>query len=64
MKQVARNVTDPIDGFLRGGKYLIHDRDPLFTEAFTAILRSRGVRGVKIPSCAKNATRRGQAAVR
>ena len=30
MKQVARNLTDPVDGFLRGAKYLIHDRDPLF----------------------------------
>jgi len=31
MKQVARNLTDPVDGFLRSAKYLIHDRDPLFT---------------------------------
>src|SRR5450759_1575769 len=31
MKQVARNLTDPVDGFLRGAKYLVHDRDPLFT---------------------------------
>jgi hypothetical protein len=30
MKQVARNLTDPIHGFLRGARYLIHDRDPLF----------------------------------
>jgi putative transposase len=29
MTQVARNVTDPIDGFLKGKRYLIHDRDPL-----------------------------------
>jgi putative transposase len=27
MTQVARNVTDPIDGFLKGKRYLIHDRD-------------------------------------
>jgi putative transposase len=33
MNQVARNLTDPVDGFLRDAKYLIHDRDPLFTEA-------------------------------
>jgi hypothetical protein len=26
MKQVARNLTDPIHGFLRGAKHLIHDR--------------------------------------
>ena len=31
MKQIARNLTDPIDGFLKGKKFLIHDRDPLFT---------------------------------
>jgi len=36
MKQVARNLTDPVDGFLRGAKYLIHDRDPLFSKAFIA----------------------------
>ena len=30
MKQVARNLTDPFSGFLRGKKYLIHDRDPCF----------------------------------
>ena len=26
MKQVARNLLDPVDGFLLGAKYLIHDR--------------------------------------
>ena len=31
-KQVARNLTDANDGFLTGSRYLIHDRDPLFTE--------------------------------
>ena len=50
MKQIARNLTDPVDGLLRGAKYLIHDRDPLFTEAFAAILGSRGVKTVKIPA--------------
>jgi putative transposase len=43
MKQMARNLTDPVDGFLRHAKYLVHDRDPLFVEGFTAILRERGV---------------------
>jgi putative transposase len=46
MKQVARNLTDPVDGFLRGAKYLVHDRDPLFTEAFVAILKA-GVKTIK-----------------
>jgi putative transposase len=25
MRQMARNLTDPVDGFLRNAKYLIHD---------------------------------------
>src|SRR4051795_2328602 len=30
MNQIARNVTDSVDGLLTGKRYLIHDRDPLF----------------------------------
>ncbi len=33
MKQIARNLTDAGDG-LNGARYLIHDRDPLFADAF------------------------------
>jgi hypothetical protein len=54
MKQVARNLVDPVDGFLRGAKHLIHDRDPLFTEAFLGILGARGVESVKIPAQSPN----------
>ena len=28
MKQIARNRTDVVAGFLKKTKYLIHDRDP------------------------------------
>jgi len=28
IQQVARNLTDSVDGFLRSKRYLIHDRDP------------------------------------
>ena len=31
MEQLARNLTDPVDGWLRSARYLIHDRDPLYT---------------------------------
>jgi hypothetical protein len=34
MTQVGRNVTDARDGFLTSKRFLIHDRDPLFTVAF------------------------------
>src|SRR5262249_15014332 len=30
MTQIARNVTDELDGFFKGKRYLIHDRDPLY----------------------------------
>jgi transposase InsO family protein len=49
MKQIARNLTDADDGFLNGARYLIHDRDPLFTRAFSELLESSGVKTVKLP---------------
>ena len=54
MKQIARNLTDPINGFLRNKKYLIHDRDPLFTEAFRDIIRSAGIKPVKTTVASPN----------
>ena len=48
IKQVARNLTDCENGFLKGKKYLIHDRDPLFrTEGFHDLLKSSGI-GLKM----------------
>jgi hypothetical protein len=37
MSQVARNLSDVAEGFLIGKRYLIHDRDPLFTAEFLEI---------------------------
>ena len=54
MKQIARNLTDVDDGFLNGAHYLIHDRDPLFTEAFGEVLGSSGVGMVKLPARSPN----------
>ena len=54
MKQVARNLTDPLEGFLSGKRYVIHDRDPLFTKAFAAILKTAGVKVVKLPPRSPN----------
>lgn len=34
-EQVARNLTDPVDGFLKDMRYLIHDRDQVFTKHFS-----------------------------
>ena len=40
MEQMARNLTDPGDGFLRTASHLFHDRDPLYTGAVGDTLRS------------------------
>src|SRR4029077_3456089 len=43
MTQVARNLTDVGDGFLKGVEHLIVDRDPLYTATFRRLLRDGGV---------------------
>jgi putative transposase len=52
MEQIARNLTDAIDGFLRETGHLIYDRDPLFTRAFAEILKS--VQPVRLPPRSPN----------
>jgi putative transposase len=54
MEQIARNLTDCIDGALIGKRYLIHDRDPLFTDRFRDILGSAGVKSVRLPPRSPN----------
>ena len=49
MKQIARNLTDCVDGFLRGKRYLLIDRDGKFCPAFKAILENEGVNPVPLP---------------
>ncbi len=60
MEQMARNLTDAVDGFLKDAKYLIHDRDPLFTERFVSILRAAGVSSVKLPARSPNLNAYGE----
>jgi transposase InsO family protein len=54
MSQLSRNVTDVSDGFLTGKRFLIHDRDPLFTVAFGETLASTGVEVVQLPPRSPN----------
>ena len=49
MIQVARDLTDPIDGLLSKKRYLIHDRDPLFTADFLQMLGEAGIESVRLP---------------
>jgi len=53
MEQIARNVSGE-GGFLVGKKYLIRDRDPLYTDKFDSILKAAGVDPVKLPPRSPN----------
>jgi hypothetical protein len=54
MIQIARNLCDPIDGFLRCAKFLVHERDPLFTKQWRLLLASSDVTSVAIPAQSPN----------
>ena len=54
MTQIARNLTDCFDGFLRNTRYIILDRDPLYTRAFRSTLAASGVKLVRLPSRSPN----------
>ena len=54
MMQIARNLTMDGWGFLQGQRYLIHDGDKKFCEAFRGILRVAGVEPLKLPPRSPN----------
>ena len=49
MCQVARNLTDPFDGFLKNKRYVLMDRDSHFSSDFRRILKDAGVQPVRLP---------------
>jgi transposase InsO family protein len=54
MAQIARNITDDVEGFFKGKRYLIHDRDPLYTHEFLSMLADAGIESVKLPPRSPN----------
>ena len=54
MMQIARNETMVDWGFLDGKKYLIHDRDTKYCEAFIRIIKDAGIKPVKLPARSPN----------
>jgi transposase InsO family protein len=54
MQQCARQLTDPFEGFLLGKRYLIHDRDTKFTQAFDGLLEASGVEPIVLPPRSPN----------
>ncbi len=47
--QIARNLVDAVDGFLRDKTHLVLDRDPVYTRAFRSLLRDSGVKPRMVP---------------
>ena len=54
MRQMAKNMTDCIDGFLLGKSHLIMDNDTRFSQAFCKILSDEGIQSVRIPPRSPN----------
>ena len=54
MKQIGRDLTDPFDGFLAGMRYIILDRDPLYTDEFRGLLKQTGVKVIRLPARSPN----------
>lgn len=53
-RQVARNLTDCQDGFLKESTHLLMDRDGKFTSEFREILKTAGVEPVRLPPKSPN----------
>ncbi len=49
MMQVGRNLTDPVDGFLLGKRFLILDRDKKFTTDFRDLIEDAGTDVIRLP---------------
>src|SRR5262245_53664049 len=49
MAQIARNLTDVVVDFFTGKRYLIHDRNPLYTKEFLGIVAGSGIKAIKLP---------------
>ncbi len=54
MKQIARNLTDCVGGFLKNTRYLILDRDLLYARAFRKTLTDADVKVVRLSARSPN----------
>lgn len=54
MAQIARNLTDAVDGFLNEHRFLILDRDGKFSPQFKRVLKDTGVEPILCPRQAPN----------
>jgi transposase InsO family protein len=54
MERQARNATMEDWGFLRGRRYLLHDRDTKFRRSFRALIESGSVETIRLPARSPN----------
>jgi transposase InsO family protein len=54
MMQIGRNLTDPVEGFLRDKRFVIMDRDSKYCEAFRSLLEDTGVEPIRLPPRSPN----------
>ncbi len=54
MKQMAKNLTDPFDGFLKDKKFVVMDQDPVFTTEVRQIFEDAGVKPVRTTPASPN----------
>ena len=54
MKQIARNIAMDEVGFLNGSRYLLMDRDTKFCCSFRSILKSVGIKSIRLPPKSPN----------
>ncbi len=54
MMQIARNLIDPFDGFLKDMRYVLIDRDANFSSAFRRTLKQADVEPVRLPPRSPN----------
>ena len=54
MAQIARNLTDPFEGFVRDKQYVLMDRDANLSSTFRRILKQADVEPVRLPPRSPN----------
>jgi transposase InsO family protein len=54
MEQIARNLTDSMDGFLENKRYLIMDRDDKYCRGFREIVEQTDVKCLRLPPRSPN----------
>ena len=54
MEQQARNATMEEWGFLRGCRYLLHDRDTKFCASFCELIESGSIKTIRLPARSPN----------